>query len=80
MSGPVHTRKVISMAKVTASTNLKDLITKHPETIEVLFNSGLHCAMCHLSAHETVKEAAEVHGVKVEKLLKDLNKAVAKKK
>jgi hybrid cluster-associated redox disulfide protein len=68
------------MAKITKSTNLKELVTKHPETIEVLFNSGLHCAMCHLSSQETVEQAAEVHGVKVEKLLKDLNKVVAKKK
>jgi hybrid cluster-associated redox disulfide protein len=68
------------VAKITKNTNLKELVTKHPETIEVLFNSGLYCAMCQLSSQETVGQAAEVHGVKAEKLLKDLNKAVAKKK
>ena len=68
------------MAKITKNTNLKELVTKHPEAIEVLFENGLHCAMCHLSSQETVGQAAEVHGVKEEKLLKDLNKAVAKKK
>ncbi|MBU0472122.1 MAG: DUF1858 domain-containing protein [Nanoarchaeota archaeon] len=68
------------MVKVTKNMNLKELITKHPETMEVFFEKGLQCAMCHMSSQETVGQAAEAHGIKIEKLLKDLNKAVAKKK
>ncbi len=52
---------------------------KHPETAAVFFKYGLPCAMCHLAFGETIEEAAELHGIKLDKLLKDLNKAIKKK-
>jgi len=65
--------------KITKKTVLGELIAKHPETQEVFFGYGLPCAMCHLASGETVGQAAESHGVKLDKLLKDLNKSIKKK-
>ena len=68
------------MTKITKNTNLRELITKYPETIDFFYKKGLQCAMCHMSSQETSGQAAEVHGIEVEKLVKELNKIVAKKK
>jgi len=68
------------MAKITKKMVLGDVIAKHPETIEVFFKNGLHCAMCGMASQETIEQAVEAHGMKLEKLLKDLNKVIVKKK
>jgi hybrid cluster-associated redox disulfide protein len=70
---------MIKMEKITKKTVLGELIVKHPETQEVFFRYGLPCAMCQLASGETVRQAAESHGLKLDKLIKDLNKATRKK-
>lgn len=65
--------------KITKKMVLGEVITKYPQAMEIFFKYGLPCAMCHLASGETVEEAAETHGVELDKLLKDLNKAVMKK-
>jgi len=70
---------MIKMEKITKKTILGELIVKHPETQEVFFSYGLPCAMCHLVSGETVEQAAKSHGVKLDKLIKDLNKSIKKK-
>ncbi len=67
------------MKKITKKTVLGEVVMKHPETAAVFFKYGLPCAMCHLAFGETIEEAAELHGIKLDKLLKDLNKAIKKK-
>ncbi|MGI6213528.1 MAG: DUF1858 domain-containing protein [Christensenellales bacterium] len=42
---------------------------------EVLFNFGMHCLGCALAKGETLAEAAEVHGVDIELMLKALEDA-----
>lgn len=65
--------------KITKDTILGEVITKYPKAMEVFFKYSLPCAMCQLASGETIEEAAKDHGVKLDKLLKDLNR-VAKKK
>jgi hybrid cluster-associated redox disulfide protein len=67
------------MEKITKKTVLGELIVKHPETAEVFLKYGLPCAMCHMASGETVEQAAESHGLKADRLLVDLNKAIKKK-
>ena len=57
-----------------------DVVTKHPETIEVFLKHGLHCIGCHVAAYESLEEGAKAHGIDAKKLLEDLNKAIKKKK
>jgi len=71
---------MIKMKKITKKTVLGEIVMKHPETAAVFFEYGLPCAMCHLAFNETVEQAAKSYGIKLDKLLKDLNKATEKKK
>ena len=40
---------------------------------EVLLGFGMHCIYCPMSQMETLEEAAEVHGIDVDFLVKKLN-------
>jgi len=65
--------------KITKNMTLGEVVRKYPQTVDVFLNYGLPCAMCHLAFHETVEEGAKSHGIKLDKLLKDLNKSIKKK-
>lgn len=65
------------IAVVTPETNIGDLVLWHPETAELLFSIGMHCLGCPASGAETIREAAEVHGLDPEELADALNKAIA---
>lgn len=43
---------------------------------EVLMESGMHCLHCALAHGETLEEAAAVHGIDVDELVKKLNEAI----
>lgn len=66
------------MAKITKDMSLGEVMQNHPEAIEVLLNYGLHCVGCHVAFTETIEQGAEAHGIDLDKLLKDMNKAVEK--
>jgi hybrid cluster-associated redox disulfide protein len=65
--------------KITKDTILGEVTRKYPESVEVFMKHGLPCAMCHVAFTETIEQAADSHGIKLETLLKDLNKKVNKK-
>ena len=44
---------------------------------EVLMESGMHCLHCAMAHGETLEEAAAVHGIDVDALVKQLNDAIA---
>ncbi|MBR1529308.1 MAG: DUF1858 domain-containing protein [Oscillospiraceae bacterium] len=58
---------------VTPETNIGDLVLFHPKTAEVLYEIGMHCLGCPASGAETVRQAAEVHGIQPEVLTALLN-------
>ncbi len=65
-------------AKINKDMTLGELVTKHPETVEVMFKYGLHCVGCHMAAHETIEQGAMAHGMDgkvIEKMLKEMNEA-----
>ena len=70
---------MIKMEKIKKEMVLGEVITKYPKTVEIFFKHGLPCASCQLASGETIEQAAELHGIKLEKLLKDLNNSVKKK-
>lgn len=43
----------------------------------ILLESGMHCLHCALAHGETLEEAAAVHGIDVEELVRKLNEAIA---
>ena len=60
---------------VTPDTNIGDLVLWHPETAELLFALGMHCLGCPASGAETVRDAAEVHGLDAAVLVQKLKEA-----
>ena len=64
--------------KITKDTKLQEVISKHPETMEVFMKYGLHCIGCMAAQFETIEVGAKAHGIDVKKLVDDLNKAVKK--
>lgn len=69
--------------KITKDAKLGDVVSKHPETIEVMLDYGLHCIGCHVAGWETIEQGAVAHGLSeenIKSLIVDLNKAVEKKK
>jgi hybrid cluster-associated redox disulfide protein len=65
--------------KITKDMILGEIVIKHPETADVFLKNGLPCAMCHIAFGETIEQGAISHGIKLDKLLKDLNKSIKKK-
>lgn len=66
--------------KITKSMTLGEVLDKYPDTAEVMYEHGLHCIGCHISAFETVEQGAQAHGVDVDKFIDALNKKVEEKK
>ncbi|MCK4927909.1 MAG: DUF1858 domain-containing protein, partial [Candidatus Aenigmarchaeota archaeon] len=48
--------------------------------ISVFQDHGLHCIGCFAAAFETLEQGAMAHGLDIDKLLKDLNISLEKKK
>ncbi len=61
---------------VTPDTNIGDLVLFHPETADILYEIGMHCLGCPASGAETVRQAAEVHGINAEALTTLLNRKI----
>ena len=59
---------------ITKDTLIMEAVEINPNAAEVLMSSGMHCLGCAIAHGETIAEAAEVHGIELEKLLEDLNK------
>jgi hybrid cluster-associated redox disulfide protein len=65
-------------SKITKEMAIGQIIKKYPKTSFVFLDYGLHCVGCPMAdkgGTETLKEAAKLHQINLEKLLKDLNKA-----
>jgi hybrid cluster-associated redox disulfide protein len=60
--------------KITKDSLIGDVVNKYPKTAPVFLQHGLHCIGCHVATWETLEQASVNHGVKLAKLLKDLNR------
>ena len=60
--------------KITADTLIMEAVELNPNAPEVLLGYGMHCLGCAIAHGETLEQAAEVHGIDLNQLLKDLNK------
>ena len=60
--------------KITKDMTIGEVVRQYPESIDVLMNVGMGCVGCPSAQAETLEEAAQVHGLDLEKLLEALNK------
>ena len=66
------------MSEITKDMGLLEIVQKYPETIEVFQRYGLGCLGCAAARFENLEAGAKVHGIDVEKMVEDLNTAIAK--
>ena len=66
------------MALVTKETKIGELLEINAEAAApVLMEIGMHCLGCPASQMESIEEAAMVHGVDADELVKSLNDKMA---
>ena len=54
---------------ITADSTIYDLLKEKPDSSEVLFKFGMGCVGCAIARGETIREAAEAHGIPLQELL-----------
>ena len=64
------------MEKITKDMKIEEVIKKYPETTEVFAKYGFHCIGCFAASFESIEQGAEAHGIDVNELIEDLNKAI----
>lgn len=66
--------------KITKDMTFPEVMKKYPESIEVLFENGMHCVGCSMGAFETIEQGATMHGIDADKLVKEMNEKIGKGK
>jgi len=66
--------------KITKDMTFQQVLQKYPETARVFLERGMHCIGCMAASFESIEQGATAHGMDVDELMKDLNKAVEEKK
>lgn len=64
------------MKKITKETKINELLMQKPEAAEILFEAGMACVGCPMSAGESIEAGCSAHGMdkkQIEDLIKKLN-------
>ncbi len=72
-----NTIKKKEEGEISGKTTFMELIEKHPESANILFESGLHCIGCGMAMYETIEQGCMAHGMdkkQIDELIKKLNK------
>jgi hydroxylamine reductase len=63
--------------EITKDMTFAELFEKKPESMNVLFEAGLHCIGCHMSVYETIEQGCQAHGMnkkQIDEIIKKINK------
>ena len=60
------------MSEITKETLIGEALRMKPEIAPVLMGMGMHCLGCPASQGESLEEAALVHGMDVDELMKEI--------
>ncbi|MGB9784058.1 MAG: DUF1858 domain-containing protein [Moorellaceae bacterium] len=63
---------------ITKSMSITEVVSKYPETIPVFMQHGMGCLGCAAARFENIEQGALAHGIDVDSLIADLNRAVEK--
>ncbi len=61
------------MAKITKDMTIAQVLMMDMESASVFLEAGMHCIGCPASSGESIEEAAAVHEIDADELLKNLN-------
>ena len=65
------------MAKVTKDMGILEIVQAHPESVEIFQKYGMGCLGCAAARFENLEAGAKVHGIDPDKMVEDLNAAIA---
>lgn len=66
--------------KITKNMSFAEILKKNPESVEVLFNNGMHCIGCAMAMTETLEQGAIAHGLDADKIVEEINNSAKKNK
>ncbi|MBR1691538.1 MAG: DUF1858 domain-containing protein [Lachnospiraceae bacterium] len=61
------------MSEITKEMTIGEILSIKPSCVPVLLEMGMHCLGCPASQAESIEEAAMVHGMDVDALIKQIN-------
>lgn len=62
---------------VTGDTLVGEVVTRYPETVEILLSIGMHCLGCPHSRAESLNDACAVHGIDPAEVVEAINNRIA---
>lgn len=65
--------------QATKDMTIGELLMMDRSVGMILMQNGMHCVGCPSAAGETLEEASMVHGMDIDKLMKDINDYLASK-
>jgi len=68
--------KMSSKKEITKGMLIGEVVKKHPRSVEIMLEHGMHCVGCHVATWETLEQGAMSHGIDADKLVEDLNKKI----
>ncbi|MEE8637646.1 MAG: DUF1858 domain-containing protein [Candidatus Margulisiibacteriota bacterium] len=63
----------MNKSKITKNMTIAEALKLKPEIAPILMTKGMHCLGCVIAQGETIEQAAEVHGLNPDELMKELN-------
>lgn len=66
------------MTKITKDMGIMDIVTQHPETLEVFAQFNMGCIGCAAARFENLEAGAKVHGIDVDAMVDAMNKIIEK--
>jgi hybrid cluster-associated redox disulfide protein len=61
---------------INRKMSIEEIVRKYPETVATFERYGLGCLGCQAALFENIEQGAEIHGIDVEALVRDLNKEI----
>lgn len=62
--------------KISKEMSITEIVQQYPQTVEIFMQHGMGCLGCAAARFENVAQGAAAHGIDLDSLLADLNKAV----
>lgn len=68
-------RRYEDMEGITKEMTIGEILRKNPDVAPILMGAGMHCLGCPSAQGESLEEAAMVHGIDIDVLMKDIQEA-----
>ena len=66
----------MSDKKINKDMKIEEILQEYPESVEVFLKHGFQCLGCAAASFENLEDGTKAHGIDVNKLVEELNKAV----